>query len=77
MTKDGNRNLTGPFKKGDVVTIIARSEINKPGSQPEPATLSKIKAKHAEAAVLYMYKDKQYLHTLDHLSEAENDKLSQ
>jgi hypothetical protein len=77
VTKDGNRNITGPFDKGDEVTIIARSEINKPGPQPDPALSSKVKSKHAAGAILYTYKGKQYLHTLDRLTEAENNTLSQ
>jgi hypothetical protein len=77
VMKGGNRNVTGPFEKGDAVTIIARSEINKQSPAPDSAISSKIKSKHAAGAILYTYKDKQYLHTLDRLTETENKKLSQ
>ena len=77
IVKDGTRNVAGPFKKGDVLTLIARTDKKKVQPAPENSIALKIKSKNAVGAVSYTFKDKQYIHPLASFIAKENKKLSQ
>jgi hypothetical protein len=77
ILKDGTRSAGGSFKKGDVVTLIARSDKNMTQSPPDSLISSKLKNKNLEAAILYTTREKQYLHPVDHFTVTESHKLSQ
>jgi hypothetical protein len=77
ILKDGARNVSGSFKKGDVITLIARSDKNMTQGPPDPTISSKLKNRNAEAVILYTTREKRYLHPVDHLTEKESHKLSQ
>jgi hypothetical protein len=77
VVKDGKRDVNGSFKKGDVITLIARSDKKKPQNPPGSPISTKLKNKKAEIGVLYTYKGKQYLHALDHVIIKQSSNLSQ
>jgi hypothetical protein len=77
ISQNGNRNMQGPFAKGDEVTLIARTDKEKPAEVSDEVTNEKMQQRNAVAAILYDYKKKQYLHTLKKFSTHRRDKLTQ
>jgi hypothetical protein len=78
VEKDGTRTTSsGTFTKGDVITLIARSDRAKTQVPPDQSINSKLQNRKAEAAILYSLKEKQHLHPIDHLAVKESHKLSQ
>jgi hypothetical protein len=77
LIKDGKRNAAGPFKKGDEITLIARSDKQRPVEKPDDLTADKLKSKRAAGGILYTIKEKQYLHTVDKFTARQRNALSQ
>jgi hypothetical protein len=75
VTKDGKRNVPGPFNKGDELVLIARSDKNKSTAPPDDSAIRQLKAKNAEGALLYTIKNKQYLRPVDVIAGKRDKKL--
>lgn len=72
---EGQRHADGPFSKGDEVLLIARSDRARPGSTPEDAVVSMIKKRNAAGALLYTFRDKQYLRPIEAFTEKRSNPL--
>lgn len=77
VSKDGKRNVPGPFKKGDQLLLIARSDKKQSPVAPDASVVLQMKTKDTAGALLYTFKNKQYLRPVDVLTEKSNRKLPQ
>lgn len=77
VTMDGKRNVPGPFKKGDELVLIARSDKKNSPVTPDQSIIRELKAKNIEGALLYTFKNKQYLRPVVAFTEKRNKKLPQ
>lgn len=77
VTKDGKRNVPGPFQKGDELVLIARSDKKKSPATPDQSVIRELNAKKTEGALLYTFKNKQYLRPVAVFTQKSNKKLPQ
>jgi len=75
LVKDGERNAHGPFKKGDEVKLIARTDKKQEATKADDSVMKMLAEKDATSAILYTSKKKQYYHTLPEFSPRQSDQL--
>ena len=73
--KYGERNAAGPFMKGDELLLIARSDRSKHIAGADASLLERVKDHKAEGAILYTFKNKQYLRPIEAFTEKRDNPL--
>jgi hypothetical protein len=77
VTRDSERNAKGPFNKGDVLTLIARTDVSQAATVPDQVLEEYIsKAKQKPGWIVYSFKEKKYMAGISVIEEKVPNQLS-
>lgn len=77
VIQNGNRNAKGPFKKGDELLIVGRTDRKKQESAPAVTLVDMLRSEKAAGAIVYRFRDQTYLHPITQFAEKQSNKLSE